>query len=352
MLLLGSALTAQSALTVVRIAGAAPLTGPDATSNLPIQNAAQMAVEEARDRFAQFGVKLEFVNADDQGSEEAGARVAAKVAADPTVLGVVGHVYSSISIKAMKIYAASGLLMISAASTNPAVTDEGLPNVNRVCGRDDVQGPIAAQFVRDGLGLRRVFVVNEGTQYGIGLANAFRKRATAIGLSVVGFVTNPGLDGKPLEADALRNLAQQIRLYQPQAVFYGGNDPQGGPIVKALRAAKFGGAIIGADGIDTENFVKLAGESTKGVYFTSTAGALSLLTGAGSFAKRYTARFKAAPEPYSPYGYDAANVVIDAIAAAFKASGNKLPTRAAVSKAARVGGTRRGQWTHRLQRAR
>jgi branched-chain amino acid transport system substrate-binding protein len=330
--------SARGATTVIRIAGAAPLSGDQAVSNVSIRNGMLLAVEEAQARFATLGVKLEYLEADDQASEEVGMRVAGRVAADPAVLGVVGHVNSSVSLKAMRVYTATNLLMVSAASTNPGITTQGLKNVARVCGRDDVQGPIAAQFVRDVLGVRRVFIVNEGTEYGIGLANSFRDRARKIGLSVVGFVTNPDTsirEAKPLEGGFWTNLAQQVKLYQPQAVYYGGVDPQGAALTKSLRAAGFQGSIVAPDGIDTDNFVTLAGSSAKGVYYTSTAGPLSFLTNASGFVKRYTARFKLRPESYSAYAYDAANVVVDAIIRAYKNAGNKIPTRAAVSAAAR-----------------
>ena len=324
---------------MIRIAGAAPLSGDQAASNISIRNGMLLAMEEAQARFSKLGVKLEYLEADDQASEEVGVRVAQRVAADPLVLGVVGHVNSSVSLKAVRVYAATNLLMVSAASTNPGVTTQGLSNVARVCGRDDVQGPIAAQFVRDVLGARRVFVINEGTSYGLGLAASFRDRARSIGLSVVGFVTNPDTSisgAKPLERAYWTNLAQQVKLYQPQAVYYSGVDPQGGALTKALRAAGFQGSIVAPDGIDTENFVTLAGASAKGVYYTSTAGPLSFLPNASGFAKRYGARFKMPPESYSAYAYDAANVVVDAIIRAFRTNGNKIPTRDAVSAAART----------------
>lgn len=331
-------LSAQSAPLLIKIIGAAPLTGDQAASNIPIRNGVVLAVEEASSRFANLGIKLEYMDADDQGSEAVGVSVAQRVAADVSVLGVVGHVNSSVSLRAMLVYARSNLLMISAASTNPGITTQGLSNVARVCGRDDVQGPIAAQFVRDSLGHRRVFIVNEGSQYGLGLANAFRARAVAIGLNVVGFVTNPDTsvsNAKPLEPAFWQGLAQQIKLYQPQAVYYSGVDPQGGALVKALSAAGYAGSIIAPDGIDTDNFVKLAGPAAKGVYYTSTAGLLSLLPNASGFIKRFKVRFKTAPESYSAYAFDAANVVVEAILKAYKNAGNKIPTRAAVSKAAR-----------------
>ena len=338
MLMIG-ALSAQSAPLLIKIVGAAPMTGDQAASNIPIRNGTLLAVEEAANRFAKLGIKLEYLDADDQGNEAVGVAVAQRVAAIENVLGVVGHVNSSVSLKAMLVYARSDLLMISAASTNPGITTQGLKNVARVCGRDDVQGPIAAQFVRDSLGLRRVFIVNEGTGYGLGLANAFRARANAIGLNVVGFVTNPDTSAtgaKPLEPSFWQGLAQQIKLYQPQAVYYSGVDPQGGALVKALSAARFTGSIIAPDGIDTDNFVKLAGPAAKGVYYTSTAGLLSLLPNAGGFSKRFQARFKTPPESYAAYAYDATNVVVEAILSAYKSAGNKIPTRAAVSKAARA----------------
>jgi branched-chain amino acid transport system substrate-binding protein len=337
--LLVAGLSAQSASgIVIRVSSASPLSGSRAATGVTIRNGAQLAVEEARARFEQLGIRLEFRAMDDMGSADIGVRVARELLADASVLGVVGHMNSGVSLKASPLYAAQNLLMISPSNTNPAVTDARLPNVNRVCGRDDVQGPIAAQFVRDTLGLRRVFVVNDGEAYGRGLTAAFRDRARALGVSIVGFVTNPNttLEGaKPLEPNFFAGLARQIKLYQPQGVYYAGTETQGAPLVKALREAGFTGAFIGPDGVDNSAFITIAGDAARGAYFTSTAGPVSLLPDTASFIKRYQKRFGKAPETYSPYAFDAANVVLEAIETAYRASGNKTPTRAAVAAAAR-----------------
>ncbi|NJK46294.1 MAG: ABC transporter substrate-binding protein [Pleurocapsa sp. SU_196_0] len=87
--------------------------------------------------------------------------------------------------------------------------------------------------------------------------------------------------------------------------------------------------------IHNSAFISLAGDAARGAYFTSTAGPVSLLPDTASFIKRYQKRFGKAPETYSPYAFDAANVVLEAIETAYRASGNKTPTRAAVATAAR-----------------
>jgi branched-chain amino acid transport system substrate-binding protein len=336
--LLGLGLTAQSAPVTLRIVSASPLTGPRAATGSTIRDGAQMAVEESRSRLEGLGIRLEFRALDDQGSAEVGERVARSIVADGSVLGVVGHMNSGVTLATSPVYAAQNVLMVSPSNTNPKVTDQGLPNVNRVCGRDDVQGPIAAQFAKDILGLRRVFVVNDGEAYGRDLSEAFRARARDIGVSVVGFVTNPNtsLEGaKPLEPAFFTGLARQIKLYQPQAVYYGGTEAQGAPLVKALREQGFTGAFIGPDGLDNSSFITLAASSATGVYFTSTAGPVTSLTNTESFIARYRKRYGKAPETYSPYAYDAATVIINAVETAYRAAGNKLPPRAAVAQAAR-----------------
>ena len=116
-LLLICGLSAQSAPLLIKIVGAAPLTGDQAASNIPIRNGVVLAVEEARSRFAKLGIKLIYIDADDQGSEDVGVSIAQRVAADPSVLSVVGHVNSSVSLRAMLVYARSNNLLMRACGS-------------------------------------------------------------------------------------------------------------------------------------------------------------------------------------------------------------------------------------------
>jgi branched-chain amino acid transport system substrate-binding protein len=319
---------------VVRLGVAAPLSGERGTTGKTILNGAQLAVLESTARFAKLGLKLELVSFDDQATPAIGLTVARQLAADAAVLGVVGHMNSGVMLEALPAYKSSNLTVISPSSTNPKVTDQGFGFVNRVCGRDDVQGPVAAEFIRNSLKVRRVLVMNDGETYGIGVAQAFTKRAKALGLAVVASITNPiGI----LSPEALAKVSQQIKLYNPEVIYYGGQETQASVLVKNLQTLKSRAVFVGPDGIDNSQFVASAGAAAKGVYFTSTAGPVLGLRGRDvkGFVQRYTTAFQNPPETYSPYAFDASNMLLAMIATHFEKN-KKLPSRAEVSIAVRA----------------
>ncbi len=332
MIALGAA-SLSASTPVVRLAVASPLSGGQASTGATVRNGAQMAVLEAQNRFTKLGLKLEFVAYDDKADKKLGVQVAKQLVSDTAVLGVVGHLNSGVTLEALPTYSPSGLTLISPSNTNPKVTDQNLANMNRVCGRDDIQGPVAAEFVRNTLKARRVLVINDGEAYGIGLAQAFRDRAKTLGLAVVGFITNPA---GALSSQSIAALSQQMKLYNPEVVYFGGLHVQGGEIAKALQTVNTRAAFVGPDGLDNSEFVQIAGAAAKGVYFTSTAGPIKKLRGrdVAGFEQRYQRVFKVSPETYSPYAYDAANILLETIAAHYQAN-KKLPTRAEVSKEVR-----------------
>jgi branched-chain amino acid transport system substrate-binding protein len=318
---------------IVRLAVAAPLSGAQQGTGITIQAGAKLAIQEAQRRFATEGLKLELVNADDQANPQTAPQVARRLVQDSSILGVIGHMNSGVTKEVLEVYAPSVMPLISPSNTNPSLTEKGYRNYNRVCGRDDIQGPIAAEFIRNTLKLRRVMVVNNGDPYGIAIAQAFQQRAKTLGMSVVAFITNPqGV----LPPEKLQVLTQQFKLYNPEVVYYGGLDDQGGAIAKAVAAASSRAVFVGPDGIDNSTFVKDAGQAAKGVYFTSTAGPISQLRGRDvpGFVSRYKALFNAEPETYSPYAYDAANILLESILTLHK-NNKKLPTRAEVANAVR-----------------
>src|SRR5262250_3134056 len=162
----------------IRIGIGAPLTGGAATFGVEMKNAVELAIDEQNAAGGLLGARVEPRAFDD----EAGA---AELCGDPTVLAVVGHVNSNVSISASTVYAGCGLAMLTPMSSNPGVTDRGLSNVFRLTNRDDHKGPgLAAQLYRK-LGKRRAVVVDDQTAYGKGLADLFAGTFAKFGGSVV-----------------------------------------------------------------------------------------------------------------------------------------------------------------------
>jgi len=123
----------------IKIATQSPLSGGSAQLGEQIKLGAQMAIEEAKAKFQALGYKLELAAYDDQANPDTGVANANRIINDSEILGVVGHYNSGVAIPSSEVYARVNLVMVSPANTNPRVTDRGLPSVNRICGRDDVQ---------------------------------------------------------------------------------------------------------------------------------------------------------------------------------------------------------------------
>ncbi|WP_337845724.1 branched-chain amino acid ABC transporter substrate-binding protein [Thermus sp.] len=317
---------------VIKIASQSPLSGPQAALGEQIKLGAELAVEEAKARFKQLGFDLQFVPYDDQANPDVGVANANRIINDPDILGVVGHLNSGVAIPSSEVYARVNLVMVSPANTNPRVTDRKLPNVNRICGRDDVQGPAGAEYAFNNLKVNTVFIIHDKTAYGQGLAEEFKKRFEALGGRAVAFVGTE-------ETSNFVPIINQIRGARPvpQLIYFGGIYSQIGPFVKQLRERGLTTRLMGGDGLDSAEFERLAGsQAAKGTYYTTVAGPVSAFPKAKAFAQRFKQKYGKDVEGFGIYAYDAANVILTALEKAIKDNGGKKPTREQVSKAVRA----------------
>lgn len=315
--------------SVIRIATVSPLSGTQAAIGEMIKLGAQMAVEENRDAFAKLGWTLELLPQDDQASPDVGVAVAKRIVNDPSVLGVVGHYNSGVAIPASEVYKDYSLAMVSPANTNPKITERRYPNVNRVCGRDDVQGPVGAEFAVTELKKKTLFVINDKTAYGQGIAEAFRDKAKALGANVVGFVGTE-------EKSNFQTLILQMKVHKPDFVYLGGIYDQGGLLLKQMREKGIPAPFMGPDGLDSSDFVRIAQDSARGAYYTTVAGPVEIYPAAAQFAKAFEQRFKKRPESFSLYAYDSANVIAAALRQLAAAAPGQPPAREAVCRAVRA----------------
>ena len=274
-----------------------------------------------------LGFKVVLQPEDDQATPNVGVANANRILNDPAVLGVVAHYNSGVAIPSSEVYAKDHLVMVSPATTNPAVTDRASTAEisNRICGRDDIQGPAGANYATGVLAAKKVYVINDKSAYGSGIASAFEETVKKNGATVV---LATGVDQNETDFSAILNRA---RIDKPDLVYYGGTYPQGGLIIKQMRQKGLDAAFLGGDGLDSGDLQKIAGaENMTKAYFTTTAVPLAEMPASAAFAKAYKAKYGKDPEVYSAYGYDSARVLIEAIAAAAKAKGG-LPARADVA---------------------
>ena len=314
---------------VLKIATMSPLSGDQSAMGEGIEYGAQMAIEERKAAFQALGFTLQLFPQDDQADPKVGVAVAQKLIADPDVIGVVGHLNSNVAIPSSEVYAQQQLVMVSPANTNPKVTDRGLADVNRVCGRDDVQGPAGAKYAFNDLKVRSVFVVHDKTTYGQGLADEFKKMAESLKIEVKGY------EGIAKEDVDYSGVLNQVKVAAPDLIYFGGMYPQGGLLLKQAREKGIKAKFMGGDGLDDGEIVKVAGApNLTGSYYTSAAGPLP--DSAKDWASKYQAQFKKAPSAYAAYAYDSAVVILNALEKLIKENGNKRPTREQLSKAVRA----------------
>src|SRR5881296_4537816 len=171
----------------IKIATQSPLSGGQAALGEGIKLGAQLAIEKFRGNLVKMGYKVELVPFDDQAKPDVGVANAKNIIADKEIMAVIGHLNSGVAIPSSEVYKEVGVVMISPANTNPVVTDRGYPNVNRVCGRDDVQGVVGSEFAHATMKAKSVYVIHDKTPYGQGVAEFFKADAEKKGLKVLGF---------------------------------------------------------------------------------------------------------------------------------------------------------------------
>jgi branched-chain amino acid transport system substrate-binding protein len=314
---------------VIKIASQSPLSGGQAEQGEYIKNAAQLAVKEAVAKFKALGFDLQFVAYDDQGVPDTGVANANRIINDPDILGVIGHLNSGVMIPSSEVYNRTGLVVVSPANTNPKVTDRLLPNVDRICGRDDIQGPAAADFAVQELKAKKIFVVNSKTPYGAGIAAEFVKEATKLGVAIPGNA-NIGTE----EKSNFISLITQIQAYNPDLIYFGGEYDIATPFTKQLRERGVKAPFLGGDAIVANDYIKGVGAAnSKLTYYTDVAGPTSIYP---DFVKKYQAEFGKEVGGYAVYSYDSTNLLLAAIQSAIKDAGGKKPTLEAVAKAVRT----------------
>ena len=320
-----SKLEGQAGKGTIKIATQSPLSGGQAALGEGIKLGAQLALDKLKGNLTKQGFKVELVPFDDQAKPDVGVANAKNIIADKDILVVIGHLNSGVAIPSSEVYKEVDLAMISPANTNERITDRGYPNINRVCGRDDVQGPVGAEFAAQTLKVKSVYVIHDKTTYGQGVAEAFKADLEKKGVKVVAF------EGTE-EKSNFDPIITPIKAKNPDLVYFGGIYDQAAPFFKQAREKGVKSKFLGPDGIDSSDLVKIAGKAVVGIYYT-TAAAPSTSAQAKQFGDDFKKKFGKNPEPYAAEAYVATAIALKALESA--ATGGKVPTRVAVATAIR-----------------
>ncbi len=273
-----SELRAQAGKGTIKIATQSPLSGGQAALGEGIKLGAQLAVEKLRGTLEKQGFKVDLVPFDDQAKPDVGVANSKNIIADKDILAIIGHLNSGVAIPSSEVYKEVSLVMISPANTNPVVTDRGYPNVNRVCGRDDVQGVVGSEFAHATMKAKSVYIIHDKTPYGQGVAEFFKADAEKKGLKVLGF------EGTE-EKSNFDPIITPMKAKNPDVIYFGGIYDQGAPFFKQAREKGVKGKFLGPDGMDSSDLTKIAGKAVVGMYYTSAAGPASALPKAKAFSE-------------------------------------------------------------------
>jgi branched-chain amino acid transport system substrate-binding protein len=312
--------------TTIKIATQSPLSSDQAARGEAIKLGAQLAIEQLKGPLERMGFRVELVPLDDQDRPHVGVSNARNVVVDRDILAVIGHLSSGVAIPASEVYKDVTLAMVSPAGTSPLVTDRGLLNVSRVCGRDDVQGEVGAEFAASTVKARNVYVLHDRTPYGQLVAEAFKADAERRGIRVVGF------EGTE-ERSSFDLVIASIKAKGADLIYFAGRYDQAAPFFRQARERSVTAKFLGPDGMDSPDLARIAGKAVVGMQFTSAAGPASALPKAKQFVDDFRRRFGKEPGLHAAEAYDATAVALKAIEAA--ALGGKAPSREEVSAAIR-----------------
>lgn len=302
----------------VKIGVAGPHSGAYAAFGEQFWRGAKQAADEINKQGGILGKQIELIKADDACEPKQAVAVANRIIDREEVQAVIGHFCSSSTIPASKIYADANVIMITPASTNPRVTDRGLNNVFRTCGRDDQQGEVAADFIYNTLKATKIAVIHDKDTYGKGLADAMMLNIKGLGAEIVLY---EGLTRGEKDFNA---LVTKIKQMKADAIYFGGLHTEAGPLVRQLREQGSKIPFISGDGIVSEDFVIAAGgaKMVQNVYMTFGADPRTMPEG-----KQVVDNFRKQgiePEGYTLYTYATLQIINKAMEATDSTDGDKL----------------------------
>ncbi|AXE33292.1 branched-chain amino acid ABC transporter substrate-binding protein [Chromobacterium phragmitis] len=295
--------------TVVKIGQVSPMSGPISHLGKDNEYGAKLAIEDLNAKGVEIGgkkVKFELVSEDDQGDPKIGTQVAQRLV-DAGVVGVVGHLNSGTTIPASKIYSDAGIPQISPSATNPDYTKQGFKTTFRVIANDVQQGKALGEFATKELHAKKIAIIDDRTAYGQGLADQFEGAVKNGGSQVVKreFTNNTATD--------FNAILTSIKATNPDLVFYGGMDAQAGPLAKQMQRLGIKAKLMGGDGWQTPEFVKLAGDASEGQFASSCGISRDKMPGFKAFDEKFKKEFNTDVQIYAPFEYDAVMVLVDAM---------------------------------------
>ncbi len=252
---------ATSAMAEILISTAGPMTGQYASFGEQMRRGAEMAVKDINAAGGVLGQKLKLTVGDDACDPKQAVAVANKFASQGVVF-VAGHFCSGSSIPASKVYEEENILQISPASTNPKLTEEGGPNVFRVCGRDDQQGIVAGNFLAAKYGNKNIAILHDKTAYGKGLADETKKQLNKRGYKEAMYEAYTAGE-KDYSALVSKMKSKKIDVF-----YVGGYHTEAGLMIRQADDQRYNVQLVSGDALVTDEFWKITGKAGEGTLMT------------------------------------------------------------------------------------
>ncbi|MDX4952697.1 branched-chain amino acid ABC transporter substrate-binding protein [Delftia acidovorans] len=297
---------------VVRIAHAGPVSGPIASLGKDEENGVRMALDELNAKGLEIGGrKLRWkLEAGDDGGDPGQAVALARRLCDKKVAAVVGHLQSGTTLPATSIYHDCGIVMVTPAASNPAITQAGYDTTYRVIADDRAMVDALVAHAVGKLGVKRAAIIDDRSAYGQGIVALFEAEAREQGIEIVDkqFTGDKATDFVP--------ILTAIKGKKPDAIFFGGLDAQAGPMLRQMaQLAMDKVRLLGGDGLCTLRLPELAGNTSPLRNVTCAVGGspLERMPGGAAWKQRYDQRFPDQYQVFSPYAYDATMVLAQAM---------------------------------------
>jgi len=288
------------------------LTGSSANLGVNIEQGFELAINQYNTKKGSDCITV--AKFDSQGEPGVAPGVARNLVADKKILGIVGPPFSGESEAAVPIFEAAGIPSVTPSATRVSLTANGWKTFHRAVANDDAQGPAAAAYIKDNLKATKVFVADDQSAYGAGLAEVVK---TKLGALVVATDKTEG-DGKQADFSA---LVQKVQSSGATALFYGGYYTNAGIIRKQLTAAGWKGTLLGGDGMKDPGLSKASGvQAAVGTVVTCPCSPPE--AAGGTFVNDYKAKWNQDAGTYSDVAFDAANIFLQGIDA-----GNNTTTK-------------------------
>jgi branched-chain amino acid transport system substrate-binding protein len=314
-LAVAAVLAGGTAQAEIPIAMVGPITGDQASIGEQMRQGAELATADINAAGGVLGQQLTLSVQDDACDPRQAVAAANTVAGDGAVF-VVGHYCSATSIAASEVYNEERILEISPGSTNPLYTERGLDNVFRVCGRDDQQAKVAAEYVARAFPGKVVGITNDTTSPGTTLGDVFQSTLHELGITEAArlTVTKGDMD--------FSSIVTRLKEAGVQILYHAAYHKEAALLLRQAREQGMDVRIISNDDMIVQDFWTIVGEQGNGSMFTFQADPRIIPE-----ATDVVARFKAAgydPAGYTLYSYAAVQIFAQAATAAGTAQGDAL----------------------------